>query len=250
MNQGWARIHRQIEDSKLWLTEPFTRGQAWVDLVLFANHKPGIVNIRGNIITVKRGQIAWSELTMTQRWQWSRNKVRRFLKWLETEQQTTQQKVHKITTITTIVNYDKYQKGTTDDTTEGQQKDNRRYTNKNDKNDKNTMAAVAAKKVPFNGDPRVLLTDKQEHVRIIGYYAVAKRQATFATPTERNNYIARLARAARLLTGNEERVKAVLRWAIKNENLIRFAWTLETVGKWLNQDLNQLTEKYARDKRD
>ncbi len=137
MRQGWVKLHRQLSDNELWLSEKFTRGQAWVDLILHANHKDGIMNIRGNIIKIKRGQIGWSELTMAKRWTWSKNKVRRFLNLLETIQQIEQQKLYKITTIITVLNYEKYQNDTTDDTTDGQQTDNRRYTNKNDKNDKN-----------------------------------------------------------------------------------------------------------------
>lgn len=136
-NNGWIKIHRKITDNSLWFMERFTKAQAWLDLLLNANHKENIISIRGNLVKVGRGQIGWSELTMAKRWTWSKNKVRRFLKWLETEQQIKQQKMHKLTTITTIVNYEKYQNDTTDDTTERQQKDYRRYTNKNDKNEKN-----------------------------------------------------------------------------------------------------------------
>jgi len=135
--QGWVRLHRQIEENPLWFSEPFTRAQAWVDLFLGANHKDGQMLIRGNVVYIKRGQIGWSELTMVKRWTWSKNKVRRFLKYLETEQQITQQKHQYITTIITILNYNSFQSDTADDTAEGQQKDSRRYTNKNDKNDKN-----------------------------------------------------------------------------------------------------------------
>ena len=135
--KGWVRLHRQIEDNPLYFLEPFSKGQAWIDLFLNANHKNGIMSIRGNIIPIKRGQIGWSELTMSKRWTWSKNKVRRFLKLLETEQQIEQQK-STITTVITILNYEIYQSDdTTDDKTERQQKDSRRYTNKNDKNEKN-----------------------------------------------------------------------------------------------------------------
>ena len=136
-NKGWVRLHRQIEDNDFWFLESFTKAQAWIDLFLNANHKKGIIQIRGNVIEIERGQIGWSELTMVKRWSWSKNKVRRFLKLLETEQQIKQQKTF-ITTIITILNYDKYQTDdTADDKAERQQKDSRRYTNKNDKNDKN-----------------------------------------------------------------------------------------------------------------
>ncbi len=133
MDKGWVKLNRMICDNKLWFLEPFTKAQAWVDLFLNANHKNNTISIRGNLVVVKRGQLAWSEITMSKRWQWSRGKVRRFLGMLKTEQQIVQQKDRYITSITTILNYENYQNGTAD----GQQKDSRRYINKNDKNDKN-----------------------------------------------------------------------------------------------------------------
>ena len=120
-NKGWVRLHRQIENNGLWFLESFTKAQAWIDLFLNANHKDGIIQIRGNVIKIKRGQIGWSEITMVERWKWSKNKVRRFLKILETEQQIKQQKDRYITTIITILNYEKYQNDIADDTAEGQQ---------------------------------------------------------------------------------------------------------------------------------
>jgi hypothetical protein len=110
-------INRKLFENELWIKEPFTRGQAWVDLFGNANFKDGGFWVRGNYIGIKRGQIGWSEITMSVRWKWSRNKVRRFLKWLEMKQQIEQQKKFKITTIITICNYNKYQNNTTGDTT-------------------------------------------------------------------------------------------------------------------------------------
>ena len=133
---GWVRLHREIENNFLWFLEPFTKAQAWVDLFLNANHKEKVISIRGNIIKIKRGQIGWSELTMADRWKWSKGKVRRFLKLLEIEQQIEQQK-SPLTTVITILKYEHYQ---TDKTTDGQQKDSRQYTNKNVKNEKKLLA--------------------------------------------------------------------------------------------------------------
>ena len=136
-NQGWISLHRKIQDNFLYFSEPFTKAQAWIDLILNANHVDGKFIVRGVVIEIKRGELGWSELTMASRWQWSRNKVRGFLKLLENEQQIEQLKVSRITSITKILNYENYQKGTTEGTTKGQQKDNRRYTNNNDNNDNN-----------------------------------------------------------------------------------------------------------------
>lgn len=143
MDNGWVKLHRQMFSNKLWLSEPFTKAQAWVDLFANANHEDGSFWIRGNEIKVKRGQIGWSEITMASRWRWGRQKVRGFLAHLEHEGQIKQQKLYKLTSITTIFNYDKYQDDTTDRTTDKQQKDNRSYTNKNDKNVKNDKKNIA-----------------------------------------------------------------------------------------------------------
>lgn len=120
---GWVRLHRKIEDNPLYFLEPFTKAQAWIDLFLNANHRDGEISIRGNIIIIKRGQIGWSELTMTKRWKWSRNKVRLFLSYLENKGQQITQEKSALTTVITILNYDRHQRdGTTEGTTEGQQK--------------------------------------------------------------------------------------------------------------------------------
>ena len=77
-NLGWIRIHRKIMDTPEWLAEPFTRAQAWVDLLLLANHETGFIRKRGIMIAVERGQVGYSEDALSARWRWSRGKVRRF----------------------------------------------------------------------------------------------------------------------------------------------------------------------------
>lgn len=138
---GWVQIHRKLCGKDLWTSEPFTRGQAWVDIILLANHKPGHIRSNGVRIELARGQLGWSENKLGERWSWSRGKVRRFLKELESDNQIVQQKSQRNPTIS-IVNYEEYQSdGTTDDTSDGQETDKRRtidgtVTN-NDNNDNN-----------------------------------------------------------------------------------------------------------------
>lgn len=148
--EGWIKLHRKILLNPLWSAEPFTKGQAWVDILLNVNHDDNYFYVRGNKVDVKRGQLAWSEVTMSSRWHWSRQKVRRFLKLLEKEQQIEQQK-STVTTIITIKNFEQYQsKKTADDTAERQQKDSRRYTNNNVKNDKNVKNIANAIEKPVS----------------------------------------------------------------------------------------------------
>ena len=108
MSTGWIQLHRQLQSNPLWTCESFTRGQAWVDLLLMANHKDTFFYKRDIKISVKRGQVGRSEVELADRWKWSRSKVRKFLKDLEKEQQIEQQKTN-VTQLLTIKNYDKYQ---------------------------------------------------------------------------------------------------------------------------------------------
>ena len=134
--EGWIKLHRKLQENALWTCEPFTRGQAWVDLILLANHKYGYFYKRGVKIEVQRGQVGVSEVGLSKRWSWSRSKVRKFLNDLEKEQQIIQQKSN-VTQLITLVKYDEYQEKeqqteqqkNSRKTAEEQQKD----TNKNDK---------------------------------------------------------------------------------------------------------------------
>jgi len=136
-NNGWIKLHRKIFDNPMYFSEPFTRMQAWIDLLLLANHSGQYFYIRGNRIDVKRGEVAHSMESLAQRWKWSRGKVLRYISQLENSQMIVQQKNHVITKLS-ITNYNTYQSdGTTDSTTDGQQTVQQTDTNKNDKKEKN-----------------------------------------------------------------------------------------------------------------
>lgn len=108
MHRGYIKLWRAIEDWPDYFAEKFTRAQAWIDLVMLANHKDASFRKRGNLVVLKRGQLAQSEEKLAERWKWGRGKVRAFLNELETGQQIVQQKSRLITVIT-IVNYEIYQ---------------------------------------------------------------------------------------------------------------------------------------------
>jgi hypothetical protein len=130
----WIKLHCQLAHHDLWLMEPFTRGQAWVDLLMLAQSKPGWIMVRGISVDLDRGQVGYSELSLSERWKWSRNKVRLFIDTLRKRQMVDVRKDNK-TTVITVLNFDSYQarptadgtaNGTANDTAEGQQTDNRR----------------------------------------------------------------------------------------------------------------------------
>lgn len=154
MSTGWARVYRQLTEGDFWLSEKFTKPQAWVDLIVMANHKEGSFWVRGIEVKLDRGEIGWSELTMARRWKWSRNKIRLFLNYLSTNDMIDRKKVQQITTIIKIKNYEKYQSMVQQEVQqEVQQKDNRRYTNNNVKNDKNVRILTTVNRTsPFGSE--------------------------------------------------------------------------------------------------
>jgi predicted transcriptional regulator len=77
--QGYIKLHREIMDNALYFAERFTKMQAWIDLLLLANHKPGEFFIRGNRVVLKRDELGYSMKHLAECWQWHRTTVENFL---------------------------------------------------------------------------------------------------------------------------------------------------------------------------
>ena len=106
MDKGWIKLNRQIQDHWIW-SDP-EKLKAWLDILLMANHEAKKVGLREGLITVKRGQFITSIGKLAERWKWSRERVRRFLKTLERDSMITRKSDTFKTTIT-VVNYGKFQ---------------------------------------------------------------------------------------------------------------------------------------------
>lgn len=120
--QGWIKIHRDLLVNELWSDKPFTKGQAWVDLLLLANHRDKNVLLGNCTELVERGSFITSELKLMERWGWGRKKVKLFLNFLESQKMIERNANNKRTAIT-IVNYGFYQDC---DLPKEQQKDSKR----------------------------------------------------------------------------------------------------------------------------
>lgn len=107
-DKGFIALYRNILDHWLWDDKPFSRGQAWIDLLLTVNHADKKIMFNGELTTIKRGQTITSIRQLCDRWGWSNNKVTRFLKMLESEQMLTRKSDSKKTAIT-IDNYSFWQ---------------------------------------------------------------------------------------------------------------------------------------------
>ena len=140
MNLGWVSVHRKIQDHWLWADKPFSKGQAWVDMLLLANHADNKFLLGNELTEVQAGSFITSELKLMERWGWSKTKVRSFLDLLQKDEMIVKKTDRKKTTIT-LVNYGLFQDS---ETTEKPQKDRKKTTkrpqkdtNNNENNDNN-----------------------------------------------------------------------------------------------------------------
>lgn len=162
MDNTFFKIYRSLLDDPLWLSEPFTYGQAWVDLIGLANFADKDKFYRGQYQRVKRGQVVTSQQALAERWSWGRRKVSTFLRNLESAKMCTVTVTPYGTTIT-IEKYAFYQdtrtaKSTTDgtakSTTDAQRTHNGRTHNKKDKEGKEEIY------IPSRADVAAYVSDK------------------------------------------------------------------------------------------
>ncbi|HGZ2758498.1 TPA: DnaD domain protein [Staphylococcus aureus] len=106
---GWISIDRSIQNHWLFKEKrTFSKFEAWIYLLMEANHSEAKVPIVNQIVTVERGQRLTSILTLSDLFNWSRFKVKTFLDLLESDGMLEVKTTSKYTLIT-IVNYDFYQ---------------------------------------------------------------------------------------------------------------------------------------------
>lgn len=111
---GYFQIHRKIQDHWLWKDKPYSKGQAWIDMILLANHKDKKTTYGNQVIKVKRGEFVRTERDLANRWGWSQPTTHRFLKVLKNESMI-DKKVNQSTNHITICNYEGYQNPKNDD---------------------------------------------------------------------------------------------------------------------------------------
>ena len=105
---GWVKVHRDIQNCWIWEEKPFSRGQAFIDLILMVNHEDKKIMFNGTLIEIKRGSGITSIRKLSDKWGWSKNKVDHFLKQLQSDEMISYKKDTK-KTVVTIENYDLYQ---------------------------------------------------------------------------------------------------------------------------------------------
>jgi len=108
--KSWLKLWRKLIEEPIWLEEPFTKGQAWVDLLLLAQSSDNK--------NYKAGCIYRSLNDLSTRWKWSRGRVTRFLDYLTRESMIHTETKVGLGTIICITNWNNYQLGTDMPTTQ------------------------------------------------------------------------------------------------------------------------------------
>lgn len=76
---SFIKLDRGIKNNPIWLEKPFSKGQAWVDLLIMAQWKDSSKKYNGKMKQFIHGNVYTSTYELADHWGWSRNKVYRFL---------------------------------------------------------------------------------------------------------------------------------------------------------------------------
>lgn len=107
-DKGYILLFRDIQNNVIWKADTFSKGQAWVDLLLMANHEAKTFILGNEVIQAEAGSVITSELKLMDRWKWSKEKVRNFLRVLENLEMI-ERRPDKKKTVIIIKNYVAYQ---------------------------------------------------------------------------------------------------------------------------------------------
>lgn len=158
---GFVAIHRDMLSHPL-LQDP-VRLRAWLWLIANAAWKPTRIKIKGEIVTLERGQLSYSVRFLAENWGMSKSAVGRFMTALRAEgmiETCSKSGTPNETTagqgqaVITVCNYAKYQdvgeserdnSGTAGGTTAGQQRDKEEQVNKETREPKGSQRACAQK---------------------------------------------------------------------------------------------------------
>lgn len=122
---GWIRIYRSILNHPTWKEKPYSKGQAWIWIILRANFKEAKVLIGNEVVVCDPGEFITSQDNMAEVWGWTLSRVRAFISLLQNDSMIIEKTTNRFTKLT-ICNYATYQGGTTNQTANDQPTDGQR----------------------------------------------------------------------------------------------------------------------------
>lgn len=105
---GYFAVQRSLLEHEIWQEKPFSKGQAWIDLIGRANFRKTERMVGCDLVTIPRGQLVTSIGALAERWGWSKNKVLRYIKTLEDAKMVTTKRT-RYGTFITVEKYSVYQ---------------------------------------------------------------------------------------------------------------------------------------------
>lgn len=113
---NWVKVNRNLLEQPFWNEKPFSKGQAWIDILLNVHWKTGYDWVGSRKRRARPGQRWVTVRTLAERWGWNKSAVERFLAQLaETDRVTLDGTAYG--TLLTLKNWALYQHGETPDET-------------------------------------------------------------------------------------------------------------------------------------
>ena len=109
MSKGWISLHRKILDNPILSRgKIYSRFEAFVYMLLRANHSEGKCVIGNQLNIVNKGSFITSQKKLMQEFRWGSTKLRAFIKLLEADKMI-ETKTTTYSTMITVINYSSYQ---------------------------------------------------------------------------------------------------------------------------------------------
>lgn len=159
---GFIKLYRDLQENPIWNDKPFSKGQAWIDIIFRCNHVCKKVMGYGNVNWVLRGQFISSNYKLAEAWGWSESNVRKFIRLLQDNQMMLRKPSVKWT-LYEVIKYCVYQSVDTSESQEypNAQKTHKKRTtnaqktpNKNDNNDKELKELINT----YTQDPDLIIS--------------------------------------------------------------------------------------------
>jgi len=109
MNGNWIKLNRKLKDHWLYKRkDPFTKLEAWIDILMTVNYEDKMVNLCGDQVMCKAGESILSLDSWGMRWRWNKSRVRRFFRALKSDTMIDTITERK-TTHLRVINWETYQ---------------------------------------------------------------------------------------------------------------------------------------------
>lgn len=105
---GFLKLPREITNICIWMSSPFDRVRALLDLLMLASFRERTVKLGQYELTIQPGELAYSTVTLARRWKRSRHFVRDVLREFAAIG-LIEVRTKEFTTIIRIANWEKYQ---------------------------------------------------------------------------------------------------------------------------------------------